>query len=856
MRNHRRGRLFAVWILLCLVLAGNMLPPATAQTTSQWIESDDSHVTRDGEWTLQSTPQASGGVYLFSGTASPDGNILSLSFAGPSIEVWYIAGPTMGTMALEVDGTVLRTVITSQDTTQFSQRAVIDYLSDENHTLRVYPAAGIIAVDAFYAAAPYPDTVNASESVGPRVTCDSDTTIHRVSISSGGAGGNNHSEIVAISGDGRYVAFESVANNLVSGDTNGQRDIFRRDRQTCTTIRISVTNAGGQSSGGISTLPAVSGDGRYVAFTSTANNLVGSDTNNQEDVFVRDTVANTTIRVSISTGGTQANGPSSYATISSDGRYVAFESTASNLVTGDNNGLSDIFVRDIVTNTTTRVSVTNSGGAQASGGDSYDPAISGNGRYVAFASYADNLVSGDTNGDEDVFVRDLVGNTTLRVSLRDDEGQATGGISYNPAISYDGRYVAFGSNATNLYSPDSNGAYDVFLRDTVAGTTRLASISLTGGTGVGPTLSNSTHAAVSQDGRFVAFQSFANNLVANDTNGAREIFVRDMSLNVTTRLSVTETGQQSGESDSSYPAMSFNGRYVAFEAVEQLVSSDTTYFNDAYVAINQAALPTVTDTLVLANRATNAVSFIDTLDSPPLGGDYYTYTANAPAPGRYLMGDWDGNGTRTPGVYGDNGVFYITNTSGPGATWSAFWVGLFGRPPVAGRFSNASNHDCFGVVDSGNFPPYGLAFALYFTCDLTSGPTPSFTVQWLSVLLPDNQGFTGTHQFGAGDFNGDGVDSIAVRRGAFIAWTNVPPTTLLSQFSLAQYIGAPGSGDEGMFVVGDWDGNNLSSFGLFYQNGAFYRRNDLDWNTGIYLYQQVGQPIGTTGIGVDSWRSN
>ncbi|MBZ0317275.1 MAG: hypothetical protein K8L91_12705 [Anaerolineae bacterium] len=855
MRNHWRGRLFAVWILLCLVLAGNMLPPATAQTTSQWIESDDSRVTREGEWTLQTTGQASGGAYLFSGTASPDSHILSLAFAGPSIEVWYIAGPTMGTMAIEVDGTVLRTVITTQDTTQFSQRAVIDYLSDENHMLRVYPAAGIIAVDAFYAAAPYPDTANASESVGPRVTCDSDTTIHRVSISSGGAGGNHNSEIVAISGDGRYVAFESVASNLVSGDTNGQRDIFRRDRQTCTTMRVSVTNAGGQSSGGVSTLPAVSGDGRYVAFTSTATNLVGGDTNNQEDVFVRDTVANTTIRVSISTGGTQANGPSSYPTISSDGRYVAFESTASNLVTGDNNGLSDIFVRDIVGNTTIRVSVTN-GGAQASGGDSYDPAISGNGRYVAFATYADNLASGDTNGDEDVYVRDLVGNTTFRVSLRDDEAQATGGISYNPAISYDGRYVAFGSNATNLYSPDSNGAYDVFLRDTVAGTTRLASVSLTGGTGAGPTLSNSTHATVSQDGRFVAFQSFANNLVANDTNGAREIFVRDMSLNVTTRLSVTETGQQSGESDSSYPAMSFNGRYVAFEAVEQLVSTDTTYFNDAYVAINQAALPTVTDTLVLANRATNAVSFIDTLDSPPLGGDYYTYTANAPAAGRYLMGDWDGNGTRTPGIYGDNGVFYFTNTSGPGATWSGFWVGLFGRPPVAGRFSSASNHDCFGVVDSGNFPPYGLAFALYFTCDLTSGPTPSFTVQWLSVLLPDNQGFTGTHQFGSGEFNGDGVDSIAVRRGAFIAWTNVPPTTLLSEFSLAQYIGAPGSSDEGTFVVGDWDGNNLSSFGLFYQNGAFYRRNDLDWNTGIYLYQQVGQPIGTTGIGVDSWRSS
>lgn len=261
MRNHWRGRLFAVWILLCLFLGGNMLPSVTAQTTSQWIESDDSRVTHEGEWTMQTTPQASGGAYLFSGTASPDSNILSLAFAGPSIEVWYIAGPTMGTMAIEVDGTVLRTVISTQDTTQFSQRAAIDYLSDENHTLRVYPAAGIIAVDAFYAADLYPDTVNASESVGPRVACDSDTTIHRVSISSGGVGGNNNSEIVAISGDGRYVAFESVATNLVTGDTNNQRDIFRRDRQTCTTIRVSVTNAGGSHRGAFRHYPLFQGMG-------------------------------------------------------------------------------------------------------------------------------------------------------------------------------------------------------------------------------------------------------------------------------------------------------------------------------------------------------------------------------------------------------------------------------------------------------------------------------------------------------------------------------------------------------------------------------------------------------------------
>ena len=239
MHIHWRGRLFAVWILFCFVLGGAILQPADAQSTQQWIESDDSRVTREGDWTRQTTSQASGGAYLFSGTDSA--NVLSVAFSGPSVEIWYLTGPTLGTMAIEVDGTVLRTVITTESTTQFSQRAVIDYLSDENHTLRVYPAVGLIAVDAFFAADPVSDTSTASASVGPRVTCDSDTNIHRVSISSAGAGGNNNSEIVAISGDGRYVAFESLATNLVSGDNNGQRDIFRRDRQTLPSQDIRLT---------------------------------------------------------------------------------------------------------------------------------------------------------------------------------------------------------------------------------------------------------------------------------------------------------------------------------------------------------------------------------------------------------------------------------------------------------------------------------------------------------------------------------------------------------------------------------------------------------------------------------------
>jgi hypothetical protein len=184
---------------------------------------------------------------------------------------------------------------------------------------------------------------------------------------------------------------------------------------------------------------------------------------------------------------------------------------------------------------------------------------------------------------------------------------------------------------------------------------------------------------------------------------------------------------------------------------------------------------------------------------------------------------------------------------------------LVGRPPIVGRFSATATNDCIGVVDSANFPPYGTAFALYFTCNLAGG-APPLTLQWLSVVLPDSSGATGTHQFGAGDFDGDAVDSIAIRRGAFIAWTNVPPTTLLSEFINAQYFGVPtpNDGTEGLFVVGDWrdnDGLNVDYFGLVYQNGYFHYRNDLDWNVPWYLYyfQNVGQPIGTP-FTVTTWR--
>ncbi|KAB2856758.1 MAG: hypothetical protein F9K46_13805 [Anaerolineae bacterium] len=202
-------------------------------------------------------------------------------------------------------------------------------------------------------------------------------------------------------------------------------------------------------------------------------------------------------------------------------------------------------------------------------------------------------------------------------------------------------------------------------------------------------------------------------------------------------------------------------------------------------------------------------------------------------------------------MYGTNGVFYHTNTLGPNPVWGATWFGLTGGYvgvyAVAGRFNAGLVNDCLGVIDSAFYPGYGAAFALYFTCD-TVNANPTKTVQWLSILLPDSQGFSGQFEFDAGNYNPatDGVDTIACRRGPFIAFTNTPPTTFASAFDLAQYIGEPaGISGPSTFVVGDWDNNGADSFGLVSPTqGFFWYRNDLDWNSGAYTFQFIGLPAG------------
>ena len=410
-------------------------------------------------------------------------------------------------------------------------------------------------------------------------------TTSRVSLGPGGAEGNERSFYSVGSPDGRWVVFDSLATNLVPGDTNGKMDVFVRDRQTGTTELVSVASAGAQGDGPSDTC-CISADGRYVAFSSAATNLVAGDTNGKYDVFVRDRVGGTTERVSVDSLEAQGDSESGYfngqLSISADGRYVAFNSYATNLVPGDTNGPFpqglDVFVRDRLSGTTERVSV-DSSGAQGNGSCG-GPALSPDGRYVFFGGFASNLVPGDTNASADVFVRDRLLGTTERVSLDSSGGQGNGS-SADASISPDCRYVAFQSSASNLVPGDTNAAPDIFVRDRQLGTTERVSISSLG-VQAGD---NCYLPSISADGRFVAFSSGAPNLVPGDTNIALDVFVRDRQLQTTERISVSPSGVQGDDWSGAYNiTVSSDGALVFFDSwASNLVPGDTNDYYDVFV---------------------------------------------------------------------------------------------------------------------------------------------------------------------------------------------------------------------------------------------------------------------------------
>jgi Tol biopolymer transport system component len=370
--------------------------------------------------------------------------------------------------------------------------------------------------------------------------------------------------------DGRYVAYSTDAETASPDADHG---VYVLDTTAGTRELVSVATDGAIGDDWSSN-PAISGDGRYVAFESDADNLVAGDTNDATDVFVRDRVARTTTRVSLGPKGLEADASSYDASISSDGRYVAFTSDSDDLDPTDSNGFGDVFVRDRQTATTKLVSYSGAYGQTDFGAS--QGAISGNGLFVAFVTDTP-LVANDLNDSDDVYVRNLVASTTNWAS-RPKAGFPDGGGGDSPAISADGRKVAFVSAATDLdtVANDVNGP-DVFLRDLAASTTTRISVGPTGGALSAPAVSPS----ISADGQRVAFASSAN-ASGTDVNGSVfDVFVRDRSNGRTVLVSTNADLVQSA-SDASAPRLSPDGRYAFWMSQGAYVKEDANGVADVY----------------------------------------------------------------------------------------------------------------------------------------------------------------------------------------------------------------------------------------------------------------------------------
>ena len=390
----------------------------------------------------------------------------------------------------------------------------------------------------------------------------------RIDIANDGTESTGAAMEVDVCDDGTRVVFASYADGLDPADVNGHEDVLLRDLVAGTTTLVSVRTSGKQAIGD-SRRPRISGDGKFVAFDSDARNLVNFDTNGVTDVFLHDLVLGTTKRVSVASDGTEGDGPSGLVAISGDGNRVLFRSDAKNLVAGDTNGFTDLFLRDVAAGSTIRVSTAADGTEADSATVSGD--MSRDGQIVLMMSYADNLVTGDTNEICDVFVHDLVAGTVVRASVDSNGGELVwgGGNPYLPdgnAISPDGRLVAFPSFVSDLASGDDNNAVDVFLRDLTAGTTTAISVDSAGSFSPMEYPIYGVHAdGISDDGRFILMEGAALELAAHERTGRNldDVYIRDRTLSMTTRQS-DDPGGDSGDAPSMNARMSIDGLQVVF----------------------------------------------------------------------------------------------------------------------------------------------------------------------------------------------------------------------------------------------------------------------------------------------------
>jgi Tol biopolymer transport system component len=655
----------------------------------------------------------------------------------------------------------------------------------------------------------------------------------RVSVAVAGGTANAQSHTADLSANGRFVVFSSSASNLVAGDTNKTDDIFVRDRSTGVTSRVSVSSSERQGNGP-SEHPTVSADGRYVAFTSEASNLVAGDTNKSPDVFVRDRLMGTTARASVATGGTQARFGAADAYISADGHVVAFSSGSANLVPGDTNEAGDVFVRDLATGTTARVNVATTGAQSDSDTEFPDGAggISGDGRFVVFGSFAANLVAGDTNGVNDLFVRDRVAGTTTRVSVASSGAQADA-HSRSGSISADGRFVVFDSGAENLDPRDTNRNSDVFVHDRESGTTTGVSVVPSDSPNQGPP---SWAPNISADGRYVVFTS-EGSFPPEDINESASVFLHDRSTNSTTRVSVSSTGAPANNY-AEHPSVSANGRHVLFSSAASNLVPGPRNDSDLYVR----------DRLAPANPFGDfdGDQLSDLIVRRSSTGELFLYRGTGTGvTSRTLIGrsGWNGMNviTRLGDFDGDAHEDVITRETSTGKLWLYRGTGTgFSSRVRLGNGSWTSMREITAVGDlDGDTEP-----------DLVAVETPTGNL----FLYPGNRASIGARRLigrggwngmseltGVGDFNRDGFNDLIARQHSTGELWLYPGTATGTSLAARTRLGASGwNGMRDLVGVGDYDRDGYND--LTAVQGS---------NQQLYLYVGRGssmplrQPLGT-----------
>lgn len=941
-------------LLLVFIVVSSFILPLHRQTaysqdptTSQRVESDDARVDRNGNWSSQSASGASGGSYLYGGGGENDS--LILHFYGASVEVIYVSGPKLGTLAIEVDDTVLRTVITAADTTSYGQSAKINYLSAEWHTLRVYAQeGGTVAIDAFVANldAPPPTFVEPSDNPdrpagsaagvrapvvetpvmedtthhGPRVAELGHVIINEIDANSPDAVElfNPTTSVVNLTGwqilifsgaslestwtipafylvPGAYVVvYETAGTNtsaaLYMNNSTGMESDFN--------YAVALNNNLGQGVdfvrwGGSTILPSApdtwSGSPTFVfdSARSIGRNEQNDDDNSSSDFFQQCPTLGKVNNACLVLNEFFTDVVDAVEIFNPTGRTISLTGYQFTSYSGVNtldltytfptasipSGGYVVLYEGAGTNTST---VFYAGSGQNFAWNADDGAglltTGAGGSVVDFARWGTTTVApAGTSWFGGVLPTGPNDNTSVQRRPSGEDGDRTSDFCVQvPTLGTLNRPCVV---INEIYGSDPDGI-EIYNASLAAYTLTGFNVQLydyTGTLGVDFNIPTFTLAAgayvrvvegAGTNTSTLLFGGGSLGWISGDPGAARLYNESSNGVDFVRWGNNTELGIN-GAFMLSPNAPAFPGNVSTTSIGRNTSGGDTDRGSDW---CHQPTSPSTRNygcpaRLAVFAPASNQVSLTETPGSPPPPGNYFTYNSGLPAAGtngQWVMGDWDGDGRQTPGVYGTNGVFYFTNAIGPipSTAWLGIWFGLLAgvvpNAPIAGRFNSAVQNDCIGVTDSANFPPYGVAFVLYFTCDMTGGNPPK-TFQWLSVVLPDNQGFTGTFQFGAGDYDNNAVDSVAIRRGNFIAFTNTNPTTTNATFALAQYFEPPIAGTS-LFIVGDFDNNGLDSFGYFFPaSGAAYFKNDLDWNSGATPGSMtVWFPLGTATT-ADTW---